>query len=160
MNASVGATVGTQKHALIQNDDRITTHSQRRSGNSGAEAENEREQCNISIRQEQAPLAKNEFVRTLDRPCCYRDSGRAEFNYLCSGEKEKKKTRHIVQFRPMYALGTESTAVKLLNSFDQHQDKVTGQYLWIIKLVFFTSNTVKACQRSFLHQSQARKKKI
>lgn len=105
MNASVGATVGTQKHALIQNDDRITTHSQRRSGNSGAEAENEREQCNISIRQEQAPLAKNEFVRTLDRPCCYRDSGRAEFNYLCSGEKEKKRRGTLFNSDPCMHLG-------------------------------------------------------
>lgn len=55
--------------ALFQNDDRITTHSELCSGNSGPR-QRMREQCNIFIRQEQAPLAMNEFVRLLDRPRC------------------------------------------------------------------------------------------
>lgn len=65
-------------HVLFQNDDRITTHSELCSRNSGPR-QRMREQSNIFIRHEQAPLAKNEFVRLLDRPCCS-DSARAEWD--------------------------------------------------------------------------------
>lgn len=50
-------------------NDRITTHAELCSGNSRPR-ERMRQYCNIFIRQEQAPLAKNEFVRLLDRPHC------------------------------------------------------------------------------------------
>lgn len=53
-----------------------------------------REQCNIFIRQEQAPLAKNEFVRLLDRPRCT-DSAQAERDSTTS-EQEKKESELIV----------------------------------------------------------------
>ena len=53
-----------------------------------------REQCNIFIRQEQAPLAKNEFVRQLDRPRCT-DSAQAELDSTTS-EREKKESHLIV----------------------------------------------------------------
>lgn len=53
-----------------------------------------REQCNIFIRQEQAPLAKNEFVRLLDRPRCT-DSAQAELDSTTS-EQEKKESQFIV----------------------------------------------------------------
>lgn len=79
--------------ALSQNDDRITTHSELCSGNSGPR-QRMREQCNIFIRQEQAPLAKNEFVRLLDRPRCT-DSAQAEPDWNTS-EQEKKESRLIV----------------------------------------------------------------
>lgn len=48
-----------------------------------------RQQCNIFVRQEQAPLAKNEFVKMLDRSYCTDSTGRAGFNYLYSKKKEK-----------------------------------------------------------------------
>ena len=66
----------TCAHTLLQNYDRITTHSELCSGSSGPR-QRMREQCNISIRQDQALLAENEFVRLLDRPCCS-DSALAE----------------------------------------------------------------------------------
>lgn len=53
-----------------------------------------REQCNIFIRQEQAPLAKNEFVRLLDRPRCT-DSAQAGLDSTTS-EREKKESHLIV----------------------------------------------------------------
>lgn len=52
------------------------------------------EQCNIFIRQEQVPLAKNEFVRLLDRPRCT-DSAQAELHSTTS-EREKKESQLIV----------------------------------------------------------------
>lgn len=78
---------------VFQNDDRITTHSELCSGNRGPR-QRMREQCNIFIRQEQAPLAKNEFVRLLDRPCCT-DSTQAELDSAIS-EQEKKESQLIV----------------------------------------------------------------
>lgn len=80
-------------HTLFKNDDRITTHSELCSGNSRPR-QRMREQCNIFIRQEQAPLAKNEFVKLLDRPRCT-DSARAELESTTS-EQEKKKSHLIV----------------------------------------------------------------
>lgn len=52
-----------------------------------------REQCNIFIRHEQAPLAKNEFVRLLDRARCT-DSAQAEPESTTS-EQEKKESQLI-----------------------------------------------------------------
>lgn len=56
-----------------------------------------RERCNIFIRQEQAPLAKNEFVRLLDRPRCTDSAraGRAGFDDYTS-EQEGKESRFAV----------------------------------------------------------------
>lgn len=69
-----------------------------------------REQCNIFIRQEQAPLAKNEFVRLLDRPCCT-DSTQAELDSAISEQEKKRKSAHCSKHSPVDAPGTESTKV-------------------------------------------------
>lgn len=58
-----------------------------------------RQQCNIFVRQEQAPLAKNEFVKKLDRSYCT-DSTQEEldstaFKVLC-----KKKEKVSLFFQP------------------------------------------------------------
>lgn len=73
-----------------------------------------REQCNIFIRQEQVPLAKNEFVRLLDRARCT-DSAQAESDSTTSERekrKEKKKKRksfffHCSELSLIYEPGTE-----------------------------------------------------
>lgn len=67
-----------------------------------------REQCNIFIRQEQAPLAKNEFVRQLDRPRCT-DSAQAELDLTTS--EQERKSPHCSKLSPVYAPGTEGTKV-------------------------------------------------
>lgn len=53
-----------------------------------------RELCNIFIRQEQAPLAKNEFVRLPDRPRCTNSAQPGPVP--TSSEQEKKETHLIV----------------------------------------------------------------
>lgn len=69
-----------------------------------------REQCNIFIRQEQAPLAKNEFVRLLDRPRCT-DSAQAELDSTTSEQEKKRKSVHCSKLSHVYAPGTDSTKV-------------------------------------------------
>ncbi len=68
-----------------------------------------REQCNIFIRQEQAPLAKNEFVRLLDRPRCTVSAPAALDS--TTAEQEKKESELIVQssVSPAFAPGTDGT---------------------------------------------------
>lgn len=85
-------------HSVFQNDDRITTHSEPCSGNRGPR-QRMRERCNIFIRQEQAPLAKNEFVRLLDRPS-RTDSTRAELDSAISEQGEEKKVGSLFRAEP------------------------------------------------------------
>lgn len=64
-----------------------------------------RQQSNIFVRQEQAPLAKNEFVKQLDRPYCT-DSAQEELNSTTFKERKKKKSAHCSKLSPIYAPGT------------------------------------------------------
>lgn len=89
---SLYACVCLRAHSLPKNDDRITTHSEPCSGKKEGPRQRMRERCNIFIRQEQAPLAKNEFVRLLDRGSLHRfNSGRAGSKQPQSKSKKKKK---------------------------------------------------------------------
>lgn len=63
------------------------------------------EQCNIFIRQEQAPLAKNEFVGLLNSPRCTA-SAQTELDYTTS-ERDKKECPYFSLLSPVYALGTD-----------------------------------------------------
>lgn len=63
------------------------------------------EQYNIFIRQEQAPLAKKEFVRLLDSPRCTA-SAQTELDYT-TFEQDKKECPYFSLLSPIYALGTD-----------------------------------------------------